>query len=713
MIEKVNKTFHLIVIVVVITICCFLILHSFRNNNLTHNKGISSQYDVEYNLFPEGFEVKKATSCNNRTFVYGCCNNLPLIYEINSLSISEVHFAHNNEDEIVTLSSSETGNIQVVILRDSDEEADHYVFSEYDKYLSETISIPFDLSERKEVLFCTFLNNSLIVLSDNRFTSYDTKGNQLSELVCTEKLFSVAKTSSGKVFISQQKGDSTGILELKCSNGILRWGTPIVCNYPCYYIYNGFDTEKLLYSDGNNLYSVNVKTGETEHLLNLSVYCLSTKLIHAIDDKTLLGISNGRPILLKSTENNMFSVIRLHSYQVNSMLYSAIIDFNLSSSSYKVELTDYYMYDILGATEGFQQFQNQLQSSDSPDIIDLTNLNLQYYINHNTISPVTDNYYPDFQYNKDTVTKCLWDSMYSRDNIYCFCPAFRIITMVCSKKTFSLDRISPSNLMDYVIQNQSSSPILFSDQINRESFLRYIIGFSGNDLIDWENNTCDFTSSYFIEMIQIAKQIPMTIEKDIASQELGLLAIDEQLFSVFQTRSIVEDLIIYNTIFNNQENYIGFPSKTGHGSAVIPCVQLGLHSNSHNIDGAISFFSFFFEKEYQEKISRAYQCIPANNGALTSIISDDLNYYSSNPVRLSTFAHNKEIILTSSVSINDIYDQLCSLVNSPDRVWHEDSIINAIILKESTALFEGKASIEKTVSAIQTQVEYYLSDMSK
>ena len=495
--------------------------------------------------------------------------------------------------------------------------------------------------------------------------------------------------------------DHSTFFSLYDSNFNLINETKIQKIYDCISASNS--SESVLVFLKNTLYKLNYKNGEMLPAIDCASSCMHSNNILLLNGGKLFSVENGMGTVWKeSTEQS--ETITLATYELNRDLQQIIEDYNARNLGYKIVVKDYSEYDLSDGTDvGMAQLNADYISDNSIDIFDLTNLPAVKFAKSGALKDISgwvaD---PDLQ-----ILPSVFESLKDGDNLYYMAPSFSILSMVSSQELSSgLSKWSLQEFMEKVSDLPISNTI--GTNISREQFLAYIMLFNLSEYVDINNLNSNFCDKEFSKILEYASQLP---EEGVPGgpNDFGAIASgDQKVYIGWIGANAVKIVSFIDAAFNNEPNYIGFPSSTSSGFALSPSSLLGVSAKTSNIQGCKSFFDFVLGEECQ---SNSYiNDLPVRKDVLTEKLDRQGENYIKLPPSLGAYANGVKLSIAGTEELNVITEQLYGIIDSLNVCTVIDDDMLNLILKDSRDYFNGKMSSELTAKEIDSRLKIYLAE---
>ena len=384
----------------------------------------------------------------------------------------------------------------------------------------------------------------------------------------------------------------------------------------------------------------------------------------------------------------------------------AVKEFNDSQSGCVVQLVDYSNYNTFNEQTGKDRLNTDIISGKTPDIYDLG------YWSENQLAEkgLLENLKPYFDSDADFPYSSLVPSarrvLENRGGLYQCVPFFSVITTAVDKSV-AQNEFTFAQLRELVGQNSLRK--VFGPEMTRNLLLAYVLCFMADEFYSTEDMSCNFDSETFVTVLDWMSKLPETQEQFEGNDTLPLGSdyVGELMVLISESGlDIPVDISTADTVFSGAAQYLGFPSESGGGFALVPGISLGMSSSSQNKDAVWTFFRFLLNRtnvsgdglslvqEYLEQcLDRRIIWISENvHGCVVMSPQGFVN------VPLQSFGQD------------EIKDRIMEIVGKINCTAQYDQDIYKIIYELSQPMFSGNMSPEATAAQIQSRVSIYLAE---
>lgn len=262
---------------------------------------------------------------------------------------------------------------------------------------------------------------------------------------------------------------------------------------------------------------------------------------------------------------------------------------------------------------------------------------------------------------------------FSGDRIYGVAPYMIIKNYYISPEVLG-DREAPKDiegLVDMLLEYPGHGCLL-GDSIKSRYVLKYFLQGSEDlwGIIDWENNTCDFTAPIFSKILDVTKKGHEDgmkgYEPILESDEVNGSRMDEDVIAQW-----FPGFIPVGYYFDDGPHYLIQDNSD----------TLMVNANTEHLEGAYAFISYILSKSAQESYSE-----PMNKEVWETTVKRDYDW--------DEETHQKML---------DIYEDARYAVRRAEEILD-------IVYDVSDNYIDGNLSKEETINQIQNRVQLYLNE---
>lgn len=734
----------LIVLGMAVTMCASL---AACNGNKEANTSVKEfVYVPEYQEMTDDSDISNLTISNNiiyySTWSYDEATQLSTI-SIKSMEVGDTEgktlpIQLGENDSVSSINADKDGNLILAIYsytqgENPDEYTESFLLKKFDKDGNELMSIDLnDVLTDVDNLYIQYLttdNDGNIYLSngDSKIWVLDGLGNQLFSIDVDSYIAALGTSKEGKVVICVYDQDKMVLREIdKESKALGATYENIASLYGNLSLLTGLDKGFLVNSE-NTLSEYDLDTQTSEEILNW-IDC-------DIDSSTIVGVSaleDGRILVLtrdwsgettkseivyltktKSSEVAEKTILTYGSLYMSSNIRSAIINFNKTNQTYRIQTKEYVVDDY---EAGVSQLNSDIISGNAPDIIDLSNGSVSQYIEKGVLEDLYPFFDKDSEIKKENYVQSVFKAYENDGKLYAVMPSFGINTVMGKTSDVGSDMGWTMDDLIALVNSKPEGTEVFS-YATKESILSSLCMYGLSDFVDWSTGKCSFDSEDFIKVLEFSNNF--TSESDYIYDEnapsMPTKIRSGQQLLIMTNITDVGSYQMYEAMYGEPVTFIGYPSSTGTGSSIMSSeVLLGISSKSKNKDGAWEFVRTFLAPEYQ---TQDYMWgFPVLKSALDETFKKAMEpeYY--------TDENGNQVKTTKSSwgydDFNfDVYeatqeqvDAIQNLIDNADSVYEYNTEMYNIISEESAAYFAGQKTAKDVADVIQSRVQIYVNE---
>lgn len=507
--------------------------------------------------------------------------------------------------------------------------------------------------------------------------------------------------SMGSTQLSQEPGKTACgtvcVLEEDFSPGQIYGVQPMFVNF-----FSGPGDKLLAYME-NTVYEYNYETGESRALVDTLSSNISMDSFACLGDDLYFGLMMGQGYILRPATPGSIQIITLVGYDISYGLQNAVAAFNMSNSSYRVELKDYAQYNTYdSADKGFNLLINDIITGNVPDIFDLNGFPPNNLAAKGLLEDLKPWFESDGLYSYEELLPCVRETMEFRGGLFELVPSFSIYTMVADKAVVAEGW--DMNTLAQMLKDWDTIHLL-GPGMTKAAFLEYALCFAGEELYSAQNKSCDFDSTGFKTILELAASMPKMPSG--ASVSMGLAYTGEQKIAMWDFgRYTVDEIALFNCCFSGRAQFIGFPTWKGASSGLLPEERLGMSSASRNKAGVWEFFHFLMgNRDFMEGL-------PSIQPVFDESIKAQLARAHKNPPAAQCGATDGVMVTIRSEPIDsgDISRQVEELTEKVDCLVICDEQILDIVLNCAQGYFQNDKAVDSVAKEIQSRASIYLAE---
>lgn len=738
------------IFMLIMSLSCMLLVACGKKNK---SDVVSHDFDAEYVFVPELFEMKLYDGLEGDSFFLksGLLTDDGLIYAISSYeeerTMHIMHYERNAEAKpeslpinfetaegvplVECITCDEDDNLYL-FWHDGDDDAERYHLSKYDKnnrlvYEENIGNILDDVGSASILKMQTDKEGNLYALFDRQIVIFD-KGGKLCQKIDIDfkAVDNIICVDDGSVCLSYYEKYQLKFAKIDKERNTL--GEPYA-NLPqgSKEIWNGVG-EKVLVKTADALHEFDVEKSSAKELLkwtDVNIYSDSVMNVRVIPNGDIVVLCRDpfgedpffperECVLLSKAEKSTVPVKEIITVGTisspDNYLAEAVVAFNKRNNKYRAEIKSYMDTNASDTMNAFENavklFNAELVSGNGPDIICLSDVDWENLAAKGALEDLTPYFSDDSQIKKEDFVDAVVNAYDMGGKLYTLPRTFTIKTLV--GKASLLQGVNSWTITDFVAlskQYPEAVPIhgLFPTSID----LLYNLLVSGWDSFVNEDGKCSFDSQEFIDLLEYTKQanVKYWFDADIYQD-----IINNKILLVQKDLRSIADYQLYGMLFNQEANFIGYPTSDGEGISYISGIEmLAISSHSKNKEGAWEFLQAFlqdgngdfwfpslkkaFEKEIQDAMRAEYEN------------DEQGNRIEKVKINASHGSFNTEIYAATEDEIASFN----TLLNNTTRRTVKKELI-ALVEEEAPSFYNGQKSAAEVADIIQSRVQLYMDE---
>ena len=549
----------------------------------------------------------------------------------------------------------------------------------------------------------------------------------------------------GRVVAIYYGDDGMQVATVDVAKGKLGPGTGIMGD--TYQAFTGGGDYDFYYNNGVNFFGYKIDTGEANKIFNW-INC-------DVDNQNLSGFlatEDGKILALQTEwdanyENPTFSLVTMEKVSSDTLpkkevltlatqyldwnARSAIIKFNRSHDSVRIELQDYSEYNTQDDYEaGLTKLRTEMLAGNCPDIIDLSGMPAKQLAAKGVLADLYPLIDADPELSREDFFPNVLAIMENNGKLYSTISSFEIISAVGASSVVGTEPgWTYTDLMNALAQMPEGCTV-FSQGETRYDVLQMCLMLDMDRFVDWNTGEVSFDSQEFIDLLNFTKNFPADFDwenyewseedSDYARMRQGKQLL---LYGDLYGFSSITD---YENLFGGLDafTFIGFPTSEGVGSMLSASSGYGITEKCQNKEAAWEFVRMFMTEEYQSSNiwsfpSNIHSYEKMREDAMTpSYVKDADGHILVDPEtgerqRESKGGYwdeaNQEWVEIYSYSREEI-DKVESVIKNTTRVYLVDESINEIVREQVEAFFAGQRSAEDVAKLIQSKTMIYVNE---
>lgn len=334
-------------------------------------------------------------------------------------------------------------------------------------------------------------------------------------------------------------------------------------------------------------------------------------LIQAYENDNSVGVYTLEPVAPEDVEEK--KELTLAGYYMDAEVRTQVIEFNKSSSKYRIKIVDYSQYDLDSDydennadndTTGLTRLNTDIGTGNAPDIMLLSaGMPVSSFISKGVLMDLTDKYEADKEIDKSDFLQNIMDAFRTDGKMFVVVPSFTIVGVSGKTKYIGDGKDLTLEKAKKIAASKGINENALFGLADRAGVFSSAIEFSGDQFIDTEKNTCDFNNEDFRQLLEFAKNCPETISEEQYNDYYTQYLSDSALLAVQYINSIFDYYYMTRQLFGDiNVTVTGFPSKNNKGPIIASYNEFGISNSTSEPDGCWEFVRRFLLPEYQMSI---------------------------------------------------------------------------------------------------------------
>lgn len=547
-----------------------------------------------------------------------------------------------------------------------------------------------------------------------------------------EKIYAV-------VMIGTDTGSTVSLIELDYDNktqGASYSNFPTGSGNRCISVGSEDD---FIISDGTSLYGYSMEKQQSHTVLQWIDSDINGQYISGIDtaeDGRILVLiedwetnENSMALLKKTPASEVVQkqVITLGCFYPEQELLSVAIKFNRQSDKYRITFRNYFDNSNGWSQELYNDaitnMQNAVISGASPDLIELSQLNVQQLANKGALEDLKVYMDKSTTINVSDYFSNLVECYTFNDALVALPRRFYVQTMAGSSKLLGdIQGWTMKELVEFADRNQGKELLRYA---TKETMLSIMMQFNESAFIDWNTGKCSFDTQEFMDLLEFANRCPQEWDYDpTAPSEMTMLEKGDLLLSTVYI-SQFQDLQPYMKALNNEVTFVGFPTVDGKRGNLLSVGELfGISSRSEMKEGAWEFLEYYLagnsdsdRYNYGFSANRKQFDIEAAEAVKIQYYTDDNGEYildeEGNPIQMNTgggMSYEDGWSIEFTVPTQQEVDTIVSIIENARPISAQNEEIMKIINEEVEGFFSGQKPVKDVADIIQRRVQMYVDE---
>lgn len=341
--------------------------------------------------------------------------------------------------------------------------------------------------------------------------------------------------------------------------------------------------------------------GKPEKMIDLTLYGIKEadilylnvhdSMVEIIDNYPSGAVSE---LITLKEGNDEKKIITVGVMQNSQDLEEIVIDYNRYSADARVEIKTYYNEQD-GYENGLEKLKLDIVKKNGPDIVETSSIDKAVFINKGIFINLFDFMESDRECNISNIHPSVLKAYEEEGAIYSLAPSFLLYSMwgrsdiIGEKHGISLEELN-----ELLAKRGKGVGAIYGFSAD-ESVLTTLCTYGMDELVNWENKTCDFTGSYFKDILIFSADYKK--EHFTGSISQGI-----QQGDVIMTVGIILDITDYqiqSALYGGKLNFIGYPTTKGSGTALgYFGREFSINTATQEKEAAWDFIRFFLLNGY-------------------------------------------------------------------------------------------------------------------
>lgn len=378
--------------------------------------------------------------------------------------------------------------------------------------------------------------------------------------------------------------------------------------------------------------------------------------------------------------------------------------FKRKNSDISVNLTNYCVDEDFYGIEGTNQLTRDMIAGSIPDIIIGQPLNLIDLQRNGYLADLLPLMESEGTLSEDDLLPNVREAVDVDGTIPYLFDCFTYVTYICGADTLgkNCENWTPSEAIATYNSFEKKEDLLPAPDKQIEIW-DYFLGVLGEDCIDFESGTCDFSGA-FRETIEFLSALP---EQEYESEEaVNFGSHSPLIWSIIPDIGGMAAYSVYGNFNGEDISYIGFPSVSGNGAECELYSMYGIPQASSEKETAWKLLSEFFTLSAQKNMSLRYcSGIPVTMSAVNALAYDTPSYIGESVSGTIHMRDGQEAVIS-----DEALGRLLDYTQKVNINLQYTKKLERIIRDEILAVYYGKQSVDACIENLNAKVGTYLSE---
>ncbi len=496
-------------------------------------------------------------------------------------------------------------------------------------------------------------------------------------------------------------------------------------------IYDGNEKYDFFYSSGDSLYGWSAENAAPEKVLSWSGAGVDKGQVETLallpDGRGTAALREGH--LARAGAAGMGeeelagrTVLTLATMGLSSETRARVLEFNRTSSQYRIEIQDYSEYNTSAdASAGLSKLNTEILAGNMPDLLDVSGgIPLRRYAARGLLADLWPYIESDPELGRDKVMERPLEAASMDGKLYQVFQRFALETAagapaaVGDKMGWSLEELRAA------LAKLPAGGSVLGPNKTKDSVLETMFANSLDSFVDWEAGTARFDSPEFQAILEFCASLPAQASGEDMDEYTRVASGAQLLLPVYLND--LQSIQLYRALFGGGVTFAGYPSEGGSGVSFSADNGMAMSASCKDAEGAWSFLRQVLlpigeqpapgldfpvnRADFEQAAEKSMEFSYLKDETGNTVIGPD-----GEPMLEGTayvFAGGQGVMLKPATQAD--YDQVMALYEAADSLVSRDENIWAIVREQAGACFAGDRTAEEAARAIRSRVELYLNE---
>ena len=375
----------------------------------------------------------------------------------------------------------------------------------------------------------------------------------------------------------------------------------------------------------------------------------------------------------------------------------AVLEFNRTNTKYQVVIKDYMGENrSLSFDDAKSLLYADILSENSPDIIELTNLDIENLAKKGVFEDLTSYLESSKKVSREDFVESVLNA-YSFDGVQATVPLYCVVYTLLGKSS-EVGNTPGWTLEEMLAYAKEHPEAILIDYLTKEGALSVFLQCNSEHFIDYKTGKCNFDSPEFVYVLEFANQFPAQVDYNEERKTASRIRAGEVLLAEASI-SDVESYKIYSNGFGEAMTNIGYPTVDGSPGVYLEGYTMyGITATGDCKEGAWAFMESVLEKDELG----AY--FPTKKEMLEAELAEAME--TKEPEVWGYDDWQTEI---GAATVEEV-DAVKAIIDMAKLKTSADQTVFNIIKEEAAAYFADQKSAEEVAKIIQSRVSLYVSE---